>query len=102
MNGVHTTVKAILNSYAYEREFDYMIELCWEVAERVTGCANKNSNRTYDGDIIYGFLVLMYGDYGTSPRSGWIDKEYDKEIKDCLYDLIEVYTRLKEEEDEEN
>lgn len=99
---VSEIVRAIFNSYAYNREFSYMIKLCREVAERVNGCKNRNSDRTYDGDIIYGFLVLMYGDYGTSPRSGWITGEYTTEITDCIYDLIEAYTRLKEEEDEEN
>ena len=97
-----STVKAIFNSYAYNREFSYMIRLCQEVAERVNGRANRNSYRSDDGDNIYGFLVLMYGDYGTSPRSGWIGNEYTTEITDCIYDLIEVYRRLKEEKDEED
>lgn len=97
---VSEIVRAIFNSYAYNREFSYMIELCQEVAERVNGCAIEKSNHTYDGDIIYGFLVLMYGDYGTSPRSGWIGNEYTNEITDCIYDLIEAYEQLKEEEDD--
>lgn len=32
-------------------------------------------------------LVSMFGDYGTSPRSGWIEKE-NKEAFDILIDLI--------------
>lgn len=98
MNEVYTTVKAILDSYAYNREFWYMIDLCREVLKRVQGVAYGHSD---DGDIIYGFLVLMYGDYGTSPRSGWIE-DHIEEITECLNDHIEVYRRLKEEEDEEN
>ena len=99
---VYEIVNAIFTSCAYNREFSYMIKLCQEVAERVNGYANRNSNRTYDGDIIYGFLVQLYGDYGTSPRSGWIGNVYTDEITDCIYDLIEAYTRFKEDEDEEN
>lgn len=91
------TVNALFTSYAYNREFEYMIELCEEVLERIYGI--RSSNRTYDGDIIYGFLVLAYGDYGTSPRSGWIE-DYKEEIISTIKDLIEVYKRLREEENE--
>ena len=90
------TVRAIFTSYAYNREFRYMVELCQEVLERVNGY--KSSNRTYDGDIIYGFLVLMFGDYGTSPRSGWIEN-YKEEIIICINDLIEEYKLLEDVED---
>ena len=60
-------VRAIFNSYAYNREFSYMVELCQEVLERVHGF--KSSNRTYDGDIIYGYPVILYGDYGPHPEA---------------------------------
>ena len=90
-------VNAIFNSYAYNREFSYMVELCQEVLERVRGF--KSSSHTDDGDVIYGFLVIMFGDYGTSPRSGWIEN-YEEEIADCIEDLIENYKRLEEEENE--
>ena len=90
-------VKAIFNSYAYNREFSYMIELCREVLERVRGV--KSSSWTYDGNIIYGFLVLMYGDYGTSPRSGWIES-YKNEMISCIEYLIEEYKRMEELENE--
>ena len=90
-------VRAIFNSYAYNREFSYMVELCEEILERVRGF--KSSNRTHDGDIIYGFLVLLYGDYGTSPRSGWIENNIE-EIIISLQDLIVSYTHLVEVENE--
>ena len=93
MNTVYTTVKAILNSYAYNREFWYMVELCEEVFKRVQGVACAHSD---DGDIIYGFLVLMYGEYGTSPRSGWITDNLE-EITGCLNDHIIVYKRFAKE-----
>ena len=92
------TVRAIFNSYAYNRAFSYMVELCREVLERMQGHVTS-SNRTYDGDIIYGFLVLMFGDYGTSPRTGWIEN-YNEEIAKCINELMEEYKRMAEEEDE--
>lgn len=91
------TVSAIFNSYAYNREFSYMVELCQEVLERVHGF--KSSNRTHDGDIIYGYLVILYGEYGTSPRSGWIE-DYIEEITKCINDLMDAYKFMAKEEKE--
>ena len=99
MNNIEEVVNAIFNSYMYNREYRYMIDLCQEVLERVHGF--KSSNRTHDGDIIYGFLVLMFGEYGTSPRSGWILYN-NEEITACINDLIAVYTFMEEEEEEKN
>ena len=93
------TVRAIFSSYAYNRNWSYMVELCREVLERTRGIFTS-SNCTYDGDIIYGFLVLMYGDYGTSPRTGWIENYLD-EITECINELIEIYKRAAEEEEED-
>ena len=45
---------------------------------------------TYDYgqlEIIWMFLVYMFGDYGTSPRTGWIDKENFKDVADYI-DMI--------------
>lgn len=49
---------------------------------------------TYDYgqlEIIWMFFVLMFGDYGTSPRSGWIDKDnFDdlREFIDMIFDEL--------------
>ena len=99
MNEVYTTVKAIFTSYLYNREYKHIISLCDEVIKRVQRI--KCVNWSDDGDIIYGILVIMFGDYGTSQRSGWIE-EHIEDITECLNDLIEVYKRLEEEENEEN
>ena len=90
------TVRAIFNSYAYNKEYRYMVDLCQEVLERVHGF--KSSNRTYDGDIIYGYLVILYGDYDTLPRSGWIE-DYTEEITKCINDLMYTYKFMVEEEE---
>ena len=99
MNDIESTVKAIFNSYAYNRTFSYMIELCEEVNKRVCNYRYVPSD---DGNIIYGFLVLIYGDYGTSPRSGWFNGEIAKCISKCISDLSEEYKRLEDEENEED
>ena len=38
-------------------------------------------------------LVVWFGDYGTSPRSGWIE-----ETVECKQFLLDVYNDLPEEE----
>lgn len=46
--------------------------------------------------VIYMILVCMYGDYGTSPRSGWLDMKNKKEILKFI-DLITSTSREAEE-----
>lgn len=75
-----------------------MIELCEEVKDRIHGWHSRY--RTDDGDIIYGFIVLLYGEYGTSPRSGWLLDKIE-EINECIDKLIEDYKYLEEVENEQ-
>lgn len=91
---IEATTEALLNSYAYNRSCQYMVELCEEIRERVLGSYRHSD----DGNIIYGFLILMYGDYGTSPRSGWLDNDSMGPILKCLDYLIDKYKQLEEYE----
>ena len=72
---VSEVVDAILTSFSYNRNDDDMLELIEELEKRVQG---YNHSWSDDRDIAYGILVLLYGDYGTSPRSGWIEKDMEK------------------------
>ena len=46
-------------------------------------------------DVFYGTLVSLYGDYGTSPRHGWInDEKVEKSIAKALEVEIEYYKVL--------
>ena len=89
MNNPKEIVTALLTSYGYNREADYMLQLCEEIKKRIEGCY---VTQTDDGDNIFGFLICLYGDYGTSPRSGWINNPQveedlisgiDSMINDC-------------------
>ena len=40
---------------------------------------------------IWMMLVCMYGDYGTSPRSGWLELENKKEIIDFIDKITCTY-----------
>ena len=44
-------------------------------------------------NFVWGMLVLMFGDYGTSPRSGWLNvsKDLIDFLKDVLEDLEEMF-----------
>ena len=41
------------------------------------------------GGIFWSWLVLQYGDYGTSPRFGWIYAENAKKILDIIEELLQ-------------
>ena len=56
----------------------------------------KNYNIEFSeyGNLIYGALIMAFGDYGTSPRTGWFDHS-DIAVK-CA-DYITDLKRHKEE-----
>lgn len=70
-------IEQLLWSYFYNREDSDMEKLCYEVMRRIDDMPAENTD---DGDIIYGWLISMYGDYGTSPRSGWFTNEEAKKM----------------------
>ena len=55
----------------------------------VTIGINDVDDDWYDNEglnFVWGMLVLMFGDYGTSPRSGWLN--VGKDLIDFLEDMI--------------
>ena len=87
-------VNALLIACEYMNENEVMYSLCKELQTRVQGfpCAwSENGNK------IFSVLVLLYGDYGVNPQSGWIEnRTYQREI--CK--IIECYAaKLKESEE---
>ena len=54
-----------------------------------TNCGEEIDSDDYAQlQIIWMMCVLLYGDYGTSPRFGWIDSDKWNNCKDFLYVLI--------------
>ena len=94
-----STIYDLLISFGYNRSTDDMIELCKELIDRLTGDDwryDKHKN-TDEGDIIYGYIIMLFGNYGTSPRSGWFEDEKENlvplivdQIKQRLQELINV------------
>lgn len=72
------TIYALLRSYWYNRDESYMIIICDRLLEglpsgnRVWHAEDNTTDLSDDMDILWGTLVCGFGDYGTSPRYGWI------------------------------
>lgn len=92
MKTTREIVRAIISSFYYNRRDKDMIKLCEEVKKRI---CNYNVEWTDDGNIFYGMLVILYGDYGTSLRSGWLESDTE-EIIASINEEIEM---LKESEE---
>lgn len=83
-----STIYDLLVSFDYNRSNDDMIELCKELIDRLTDKDWYNKRKsTDDGDIIYGYIIMLFGDYGTSPRSGWFENK-NKQLVPLIVDQI--------------
>ena len=89
-------IEAVFDSYFYNRDTKDMIDLCNEVIDRIA-LKKIDVKWTPDGNIIYGILSCLYGDYGTSPRSGFF---YSQEIRDKMVYIITDYMDDLVEEEE--
>ena len=104
MTDEEALLDTLLTSYWYNRSEKHMVGLALEIKGRLEGTFPCNY-WSGDGNIIYGALVLHFGDYGTSPRSGWLKDESKSILIREIDKLIEEYKReyeiAKEEEGEE-
>ena len=98
-------ISAILSSLYYNRDTDYLVELTEEILGRVEDTF-PCYKWTDMGNIIFGMIVIRYGDYGVSPRAGWIDEEHKQniidELKEELQEYQEILAREIEEEERED
>lgn len=70
---------ALIGAYSYNMDDDTMILLYCELIDRFK---RKNCDWTEEGNIVYSTMVILFGDYGTSPRTGWFNEE--EIVKDCI------------------
>lgn len=90
---------ALITSYYYNRDIKDLIQVLEEVQKRLK---KYSTAWTDDGNLIYGTLILLYGDYGTSPRAGWFeDTEAEAEILESIKQQIEEYKELLKYEEKE-
>lgn len=89
-------LSSMIGSYLYNRSEDQVIALCEELIKRLK---NHPVDWSDDCNLIYSALVIAYGDYGTSPRSGWFRSE-DYGIVQLWIDYLKSYiSELKEVHD---
>lgn len=86
----------------YNRGYEHTLHVVEVALERV-----KTGNHTMhleDDDLdFYAFLVLLCGDYGTSPRFGWFDDEEKRCISEYLdAQRLEISRFLEEEKEDAN
>lgn len=83
----YNDIDDLIVAFEYNRDDEYLIAILQEVVARLNKNWHKNTD---DGDILYSYIILRYGDYGTSPRSGWIENETQRQgIISCLLREIE-------------
>lgn len=94
-------LEALLDSYWYNYEKEYLIDACEDVKNRLRQGNYRIPNEA--AHIINGFLTCLYGDYGTSPRYGWIEnKDYIPQFIEVLDEFIKECKDVIEEDSEED
>lgn len=87
-------IEDIIDNLLAPISYNYDIQECEAFIDVLIGMINRNRSiaNNYDKDIfqlvcfIYQQFVMFFGDYGVSPRGGWIEDEYKEEV---IADLIE-------------
>lgn len=90
----------------YNRTTDYTMEVFHRVLKRIKYDYEWRSEHKYDGfdinddvDIMACAIFLAYGEYGTSPRYGWIlDIDVEKEIINTIVMRINELSHMYMEE----
>lgn len=62
---------AMLGAASYQMCDEELSALYDELIKRFK---NYNTKFSDYGNLIYGALIMAFGDYGTSPRTGWFDQ----------------------------
>lgn len=91
-------IYTITTSLNYNRDTEYTMEVCHRVIKRLDKDYDYRVEHKFDGagidndvDLLMGDIIIAYGDYGTSPRYGWIESIPIR--KNVIHTLI---TRIKD------
>lgn len=98
---VKDAIYTYITMLEYNRGYEYTLHMLDVALERV-----KTGNHTMhleDDDLdFYAFLVLLCGDYGTSPRFGWFDDKIKYRIVEYLdKQRLEILRNMEDEDDED-
>lgn len=86
-------IRSIVTSYDYNRSDAHLLRVIKNVMSRFedkgTLAYEFIKDVREDADIFTGILVYLYGDYGTSPRYGWLDSDKKDAVMKALKDEFE-------------
>ena len=86
-------IRSIVTSYDYNRSDAHLLRVIKNVISRFEdkgpSVYNFIEDVREDADIFTGVIVLLYGDYGTSPRYGWLDSDKKDAVMKALKDEFE-------------
>lgn len=95
---IQENIEALISAFNYNMDTAELIECLKTVCDRLNGNPFVPHNNIAI-DLIISFIVLRYGDYGTSPRYGWFPKFERRVICTTIAARIsELEEILKEEE----
>ena len=93
-------IESLVSSYFYNRERMSIICMIQGVINRILDKSYSELNAGDDDtDILMGAIVIQYGEYGTSPRFGWIYDEYKEGVLETLGELLEYHEEQLEHEE---
>lgn len=96
--------KKLWDAILYTMDYDGLWEYLLWIKEALLTEQDRNGYVTrpkfmseYDIDHVtkkfWSVLVLMFGNYGTAPRCGWIEKENINEAIEFIDDILNAYKR---------
>lgn len=85
---VERDIKDIIVAFWYNRNDNEIRSLCEEIKNRVAKCPCEHTD---DGDLLYSIIIMMVGEYGTSPRSGWLLNIKPERLIKIITDFEDMY-----------
>ena len=87
-------ISCLLTSYFYNRDEEEVVEIIERTLKRFKNERYSRDKIDEDVDIFIGAIVCRYGDYGTSPRYGWLEKCAEEQVLDTLKEELEEYKEI--------
>ena len=86
----YTWIESLIASYFYNRDREQIVNMIQGTINRILdmpyGSVNAGDD---DTDILMGAITCQFGDYGTSPRFGWIYEQHKENVLEILNELLE-------------
>lgn len=84
-------IGALLTSYYYNRDDKDVVAIIERTINRLNNTRQVHEDIDEDVDIFMGAIICRYGDYGTSPRYGWLEERYKIPVMNVLTEELEEY-----------